>query len=57
MPADYDTVYINDLDKKELVTLTKYILASSYHVPFIVTFKSAYHLYKYFNNDLSSDIL
>jgi hypothetical protein len=46
MPADYNTVYINDLDKKELVTLTKCILASSYYVPLIVTFKGAYYLCK-----------
>jgi len=57
VPADYDAVYIDDLDKKELVTLTKCILASGYHVPPMVTFKGAYHLRKYFDNDLSGDIL
>jgi hypothetical protein len=57
VPADCDAIYIDDLDEKELVTLTECISASGYHVPPIVTFKGAYHLRKYFNNDLSGDIL
>ncbi len=57
VPQDYNVVYINNLDNRELVTLTEYISASGYYVPPIITFKGAFHLCKYFDNDLNGDVL
>ncbi len=50
-------VYINDLNNKELVTLTKCIFTSGYYIPLIITFKGAYYLCKYFDNNLNGDVL
>jgi hypothetical protein len=35
----------------------EYISASDYHVPLIITFKGAYHLRKYFKNEIDNNIL
>ena len=56
-PADYKTVYVNNPANRELVTLTECISAGSFHVPLIITFKSAYYFCKYFKNDIDGNIL
>jgi hypothetical protein len=55
VPAGVDQVYVDDPDNKELVTSTEYIGASGYHLPAMITFKGAYHLRKYFDNDMDGD--
>jgi hypothetical protein len=57
VPRDCNVVYIDDLDNRELVTLIECISASGYHVPLMITFKGAFHLRKYFDNDLNGDVL
>jgi len=55
VPAGVDQVYVDDPDNKELVTSTECISASGYHLPAMITFKGAYHLRKYFENDMDGD--
>jgi hypothetical protein len=57
VPASIQQVYIDDPDNRELVTAVEYISAGGYHVPAIVIFKRAYHLRKYFDNNMSDDTL
>jgi len=44
VPADYEAVYVNNPENRELVTSTECISAGSYHIPPMITFKGAYHL-------------
>jgi hypothetical protein len=55
--ASVDVVYVDDPNNKELVTLTECISTSRYHVPTMLIFKGAYHLRKYFDNNINSDTL
>jgi hypothetical protein len=57
LPAGVDAVYVDDPDNKELVTSTERIGASGYHVPAMLIFKGAYHLRKYFDNDIDGNTL
>ena len=49
-PADAVASYVNDLEERELVTSIKCISRGNYHVPYILIFKGAWHLRKYFKN-------
>ena len=55
--ADCKTVYVNDPANRELVTSTECISTGGFHVPPMITFKGAYHLRKYFKNDIDGNIL
>jgi hypothetical protein len=55
--TNVEHVYINDLDNKELITAVECISAGGYHVPVMVIFKEAYHLCKYFENNMDDNIL
>jgi hypothetical protein len=57
VPTNIERVYVNDPDNKELITVVECISAGGYHVPAMVIFKGAYHLCKYFENDMDDDIL
>jgi hypothetical protein len=57
VPADCTAVYIDDPANRELVTSTECISAGGFHIPPMITFKGAYHLRKYFKNDMDGDIL
>ena len=57
VPADVVTSYVDDLEERELVTLTKCISRGGYHVPYMLTFKGAWHLRKYFKNKIDGDTL
>ena len=52
-----EVVYINNPMNRELVTSTEYISIGGYHIPLMIIFKGIYYLYKYFNNDIDSNIL
>ena len=57
VPTNYIVTYIDDPRNRELVTSTKCISTSGFHVPPMITFKGVYYLRKYFKNDIDSDIL
>ena len=57
VPTNIERVYVNDPDNKELIMVVECISAGGYHVPAMVIFKGAYHLCKYFKNDMDDDIL
>ena len=55
MPKGSENIYVDDPENRELVTSTECFSAVGYHVPSMLTFKGAYHLRKYFENDLNGD--
>jgi hypothetical protein len=57
VPLDCETVYVDDPANRELVTSTECISASGHHVPPMIIFKGAYHLRKYFKNDIDGRVL
>jgi hypothetical protein len=57
VPADCQASYVDDPNNQELVTSTECISASGFHVPPMITFKGAYHLRKFFKNDMDGNIL
>ena len=57
VPASTTIAYVDDPANRELVTSTECISAGSYHVPPMITFKGAYHLRKFFKNDIDGNIL
>src|SRR6266487_3003885 len=57
VPAGYTVAYVDDLENRELVTSTECISAGGYHVLPMITFKGAYHLRKYFTNEMDGNIL
>ena len=57
IPANVTRVYVNDPDNKELVTAVECISAGGYHVLVMLIFKGAYHLRKYFENDIDDNVL
>jgi hypothetical protein len=56
-PADVVASYVDNPEERELVTLTKCISRGGYHVPCMLTFKGAWHLHKYFKNQIDGDTL
>ena len=56
-PIDCTAVYINNPANRELLTSVECISAGGYHAPPIIIFKGVYHLRRYFNNNIDSDIL
>jgi DDE superfamily endonuclease len=57
VPTGTTVAYVDDPANRELVTSTECISASGYHVPPMITFKGAYHLRKFFKNDMDGNIL
>ena len=57
VPSDCKTSYVDDPDNRELVTSTECFSAGGFHVPLMLTFKGAYHLRKYFKNEINGDVL
>ena len=57
VPIGYKAVYVDNPTNRELVTSIEYISIGGYYVPPIIIFKGAYHLRKYFKNDIDSYIL
>jgi DDE superfamily endonuclease len=57
VPAGTTISYVDDPENRELVTSTECISAGGYHVPSMITFKGAYHLRKYFENNMDGNIL
>jgi hypothetical protein len=57
VPANCSAAYVDDPANRELVTSTECISAGGFHVPPMITFKGAYHLRKYFKNDMDGNIL
>ena len=57
VPKRCTVAYINDPENRELVTSTEDISAGGYYVLLMITFKGTYHLYKYFKNEIDSNIL
>jgi hypothetical protein len=55
VPKGASITYVDDPGQRELVTATECCSATGYHVPVMLIFKGAYHLRKYFKNDLSGD--
>ena len=56
-PTDVKEVYINNLENQELIISIECISTGGYYIPPIIIFKGAYYLYKYFTNDIDSNIL
>jgi hypothetical protein len=57
VPVDCQASYVDNPNNQELVTLTECIFASGFHVSLMITFKGAYHLRKFFKNDMDGNIL
>jgi DDE superfamily endonuclease len=57
VPIGCEAVYVDDPANRELVTSTECISAGGHHVPPMIIFKGAYHLRKYFKNDMNGGIL
>jgi hypothetical protein len=57
VPVSCEATYVNNPKNRELVTLTEYIFTGGYHVSFIITFKGAHYLQKYFKNNTDDNIL
>ena len=57
VPIGCEAVYVDDPANRELVTSTECISAGGHHVPPMIIFKGAYHLRKYFKNDMDGRIL
>jgi hypothetical protein len=57
VPADCETVYVDDPANRELVTITACISGGGHHVPDMVIFRGAYHLRKYFDNNMDGNTL
>jgi hypothetical protein len=55
--AGETAVFVDDLNNKEIITSIECISATGYRVPPVLIFKGAYHLRKFFDNDLDGDIL
>ena len=56
-PADAIASYVDDPEERELITSTECISGGSYHIPCMLTFKGAWHLRKYFKNQVDGDTL
>lgn len=54
---DCKTAYYTDPDNRELVTAIVTLNYSQKRVPLIIIFAGAYHLRKYFDNDIDGDTL
>lgn len=57
VPQGEEKIFLNDPDNKELVTCVECFNATGYHVPPMLIFKGAYHLKKYFDNDIDGNTL
>jgi hypothetical protein len=57
VPKGCTVAYVDDPENRELVTFTECIFAGGYHVLPMITFKGAYHLRKYFKNEMDGNIL
>jgi DDE superfamily endonuclease/Tc5 transposase DNA-binding domain len=57
VPADCIAVYTADPENKELITSVETINYGGRKVPPMIIFAGAYHLRRYFKNDLDGDIL
>ena len=57
VPQGLERIFVNDPDNRELVTCVECFSATGYHVPPMLIFKGAYHLRKYFENDIDGDTL
>ena len=57
IPETERHAFVNDPDNQGLVTSVKCFSATGYHVPPMLIFKDAYHLQKYFENDINSNTL
>jgi hypothetical protein len=57
VPADCKVAYHTDPDNRELVTAVVTLNYSQKRVPLIIIFAGAYHLRKYFDNDMDGNTL
>ena len=57
IPQGERFAFVNDPDNRELVTAVECFSATGYHVPPMLIFKGAYHLRKYFDNNINGDTL
>jgi hypothetical protein len=48
---------VDNLDNRELVTTVECISAGGYYLPIMLIFKGAYHLRKYFKNNINDNTL
>ncbi len=56
VPANTNVVFVDDPANREIVTSTE-CFSIAYHVSAMITFKGAYHLQKYFENDIDGNTL
>jgi hypothetical protein len=54
---DCEAAYISDSENKELITVVATVNYGCQKIPPMIIFKGAYHLRKYFDNDLDEDTL
>ena len=57
MSMDYIIIYHSNPDNCELITIIITLNYGQQKIPFIIIFADAYHLRKYFKNNINNDIL